>query len=102
MLEITIRKTRGDEPDGPAIGRAATLTVRRVRRVCRTRCATRPVGATTVRRLRLAAVRRMSLPRLLTGDSGWSVSLTAEGFTVGGVRYRAYRSSRTLRPALSR
>jgi hypothetical protein len=87
---------------GAAIGRAATLSVRRVHRTCRTRCATRPVGATTVRRLRLAAVRRMSLPRLLTHDSGWSVSLTAEGFTVGGVRYRAYRSSRTLRPVLSR
>jgi hypothetical protein len=87
---------------GTAVGRTATFQVRRVRRACRPKCATRPVGTTTITRLRLAAVRRMSLPRLLTGDTGWSVSLTAEGFTVGGVTYRAYRSSRSLRPSRAR
>ena len=87
---------------GAAIGRTATFRVRRVRRVCRSKCATRPVGATTITRLRLVAVRRMSLPRLLAGDTGWSVSLTAPGFTVGGVRYRAYKSTRTIRSSRPR
>jgi hypothetical protein len=52
---------------------------------------------TTITRLRLAAARRMSLPRLLAGDTGWSVTLTAQGFTVGGVKYRAYSTTRTIR-----
>ncbi len=82
---------------GAAVGRTATFRARRVRRVCRTKCATRPVGATTITRLRLAAARRMSLPRLLAGDTGWSVTLTAPGFTVGGVRYRAYKATRAIR-----
>jgi hypothetical protein len=87
---------------GAAVGRSATFRARRVRRVCRPKCATRPVGVTTITRLRLAAARRMSLPRLQAGDTGWSVTLTAQGFTVGGVKYRAYSTTRTLRPPANR
>ena len=86
---------------GAAVGRSATFRARRTRKVCRTKCATRPVGATTITRLRLAPVRRMSLPRLLAGDTGWSVTLTSPGFTVGGVKYRAYSVTRTVRSVLS-
>ena len=39
---------------GAAVGRTATFRARRTRKVCRTKCATRPVGATTITRLRLA------------------------------------------------
>ena len=86
---------------GAAVGRTATFRARRVRKVCRPKCATRQVGVTTITRLRLAAARRMSLPRLLAGDTGWSVSLNAQGFTVGGVKYRAYNVTRTIRAAAS-
>ena len=82
---------------GAAVGRSATFRARRMRRVCRPACATRPVGATTIQRLRLAAARRLSLPRLRARDTGWSVSLTASGFTVGGAKYRTYRVTRTIR-----
>lgn len=87
---------------GAAIGRQATLRVRRVRTVCRPRCAERPVGATTVQRLRLAAVRRVALPQRMRGDTGWSVSLTTPGFTVGGVKYRAYSATRVVRSSRPR
>lgn len=84
------RPTLAISARGAALGRTATLRVRRLR-------ATRPVGAAKVTRLRLIAVRRVSLPRLTGRDSGWSASLSAPGFTKGGVRYRAYGASRTLR-----
>ena len=87
---------------GAAVGRTATFRARRTRKVCRPKCATRPVGATTITRVRLAAVRRMSLPRLRTGDAGWSVTLTAPAFTVGGVKYRAYSVTRTIRASRPR
>ena len=87
---------------GAAVGRTATFRARRVRRVCRPKCATRPVGTTTITRVRLAAVRRMSLPRLRTHDTGWSVTLTAPAFTVGGVRYRAHKATRTIRASRPR
>jgi hypothetical protein len=83
---------------GAALGRRVTLRVRNLRRVCRPRCSTRRVGPTTTARLRLAGLRRVSLPRLTRGDTGWSVSVTAQGFSRDGVRYRAYNVTRTIRP----
>ncbi len=76
---------------GAAVGRRATLRVRRLR------SASRPVGPVRLVRLRLTATRRVALPRLRAGDAGWSVSLTTPRFTVAGVTYRPYTASRTIR-----
>jgi hypothetical protein len=76
---------------GAAVGRPATLRVRRLR------SAARVVGPVKLTRLRLTAARRVALPRLQSHDSGWSVSLTAQAFSVGGVKYRAYSATRTVR-----